>query len=124
MFQGIDHIDIVVEDTERMAAFLVSLGFKVLRRTEGGRGTIELQVPGPGDQPFIELTPSLKADGSRIPLGLRHVALRAPNLEAVVAKLQADGFAFKGGIRKVPNTGRTVANLQDPEGKPLQLAGD
>lgn len=124
MFEGIDHIDIVVEDTERMATFLIGLGFKVLRRTEGGRGSIELAVPGPGNQPFIELTPSLKADGTRIPLGLRHMALRAPNLEATVAKLKADGFAFKGGIRTVPNTGRTVANLQDPEGKVLQLAGD
>lgn len=123
MFAGIDHIDIVVDDTQKMADYLISLGFKVLRHTEGGRGSIELQFPGEGEQPFIELTPSTKADGTKIPLGLRHMALRTPNLESAFEKLKADGFSFKGEPRTVANTGRTVANLLDPEGNILQLAG-
>lgn len=121
LISGVDHIDIVVEDTERMAEFLIALGFTVIRRTAGARGSIELRFPGEGDQPFIELTPSTTPDGKTRPLGLRHLAVRAPDLEETYSVLSARGYRFNGPPRQVGDTGRTLTNLIDPEGNPLQI---
>jgi catechol 2,3-dioxygenase-like lactoylglutathione lyase family enzyme len=120
-FEGVDHIDIVVEDPERMAEFLVGLGFVILRRAPAGRGSIEIRFPGNGPQPFLELTPAKSASGKTVPLGLRHIAIRATDLEAAHEELLAKGHRFKGPIRDIDDTGRRLVNLIDPEGKPLQL---
>lgn len=121
LISGLDHIDIVVEDTERMAGFLTALGFTVIRRTAGTRGSIELRFPGEGEQPFIELTPSAAPDGRTRPLGLRHMAVRAPDLAETYRVLSAQGYRFNGPPKQVGDTGRTLTNLIDPEGKPLQI---
>lgn len=120
-FQGIDHIDIVVEDPEKMTEFLISLGFVMVRRAPASRGSIELRFPGGESQPILELTPSKSPNGKVIAPGLRHMAVRADDLEATHADLLAKGYRFSGPIREVEDTGRRIANLVDPEGKILQL---
>lgn len=117
----IDHIDIVVDDPQKMAGFLEALGFVRLRETGGGRGSVELRFPGEGDQPFVELTPSAQANGTRRPLGLRHLALRAVDLDATFAALSGQGFEVASPPRAVAETGRRLFNLRDPEGGTLQI---
>ena len=46
MFTGIDHIDLIVEDPEKMAEFLKTVGFKEIRHNVEARGSIELRFPG------------------------------------------------------------------------------
>lgn len=118
---GIDHIDIVVTDPEAMAAFFVAAGFTEHRRTDHGRGSIELRFPGPGEQPVLELTSPLDANGKSRPLGLRHMALRSTDIAATFAAFTAAGLPVKGGMRSIPETGRTLFNLSDPEGGTLQF---
>lgn len=117
----LDHIDIVVSDPQIMARYLESLGFRRIRETAGGRGSIELRFPGEGDQPFIELTPQVAADGSARPLGLRHMALRADNLDSTHASLTELGFEAESPPRLIAQTGRRLFNLRDPEGNVLQV---
>jgi catechol 2,3-dioxygenase-like lactoylglutathione lyase family enzyme len=117
----LDHIDIVVADPQVMAQYLETLGFQRIRETAGGRGSIELRFPGQGDQPFIELTPQLAADGSSRPLGLRHMALRAGDLDADYAALGSEGFETDSAPREIAQTGRRLFNLLAPEGNILQV---
>jgi len=44
----IDHIDIVVENPEKMAAFLTSIGFTFKRKTRRA-GLVRSSLPGTGD---------------------------------------------------------------------------
>ena len=121
MFSGIDHIDMAVDDPARMAEFLKQLGFVELRWTEAGGGAVELRFPGGDDQPIFEIRPTTTADGRRIPAGIRHIALRTSDAEAAYQALSAKGVTFNGPPRHVPTTGRTLANIIDPEGHPLQF---
>ncbi len=121
MFVGLDHLDIAVENPEAMADFLISLGFVELRRIASRGGTIELRFPGGEDQPFIELRPTKNPKGETIPAGLRHMALRAENLEQAYADLEAKGYQFTSPPRAVETSGRTLTSLIDPEGGRLQL---
>lgn len=119
--EGLDHIDIVVEDVAAMRDFFVSVGFAVVRETDHGGGAVELRFPGEGAQPILELTPRHQADGTVRPLGLRHMALRARDLDDALAALAAQGLHAAKPPRVVPETGRRLANLTDPAGNSLQL---
>ena len=120
-FEGIDHIDVVVEDPEKMTEFFLALGFAMVRRAPASRGSIEIRFPGGNNQPILELTPSKSPSGKVIPLGLRHIAIRAKDLEAAHKELLANGYKFSGPIRDIEDTGRRLVNLVDPEGKTLQI---
>ena len=119
--RGLDHIDIVVEDVGVMRDFLVAVGFTVLRETGHGGGAVELRFPGPGEQPVLELTPRTGPNGVARPLGLRHMALRVGDLPGAVAELQARGLRVDKPPRVIPDTGRLLTNLVDPQGNSLQL---
>lgn len=121
VFEGIDHIDIVVEDPHAMSAFLQKLGFSVIRETPAGRRSIELRFPGGSGQPFIELTPALAPDGSKRPLGLRHMALRTSNLHETFQALTAQGMKTDSRPRVIGDTGRSLFNLIDPEQNTIQI---
>lgn len=116
----IDHIDIVVQDPDKMADFLVSVGFKMLRKAEG-RGSVEVAFPGEGDQPFIELSAADTGNGKVRPLGLRHIAVRSSDIDATYKELTDRGYTFDKEPRLIPETGRMLMNLKDPEGKSLQI---
>lgn len=116
---GLDHIDLVVGNPEEMAAFMERAGLSVLRRTGDGRGSIEMTFPG--SEIVLELTPAQRPDGSRLDLGLRHLALRCADLDRAVADLTTAGLTFADPPRVVPSTGRRVANTTDPDGHVLQF---
>lgn len=118
---SIDHIDVVVDDPRKMAEFLVSVGFTPVRETEGGRGSIEIAFPGEGDQPILELTPRDQGNGKVRELGLRHIALRSSDINKTFEELNSRGYTFDKPPRLIPETGRMLTNLKDPEGKSLQI---
>jgi len=118
---GLDHIDIVVDDVPLMRGFFEAVGFVVIRQTDHGGGAVELRFPGPGDQPILELTPRAGANGATRPLGLRHMALRVADIEATLAELTGRGLRVDKPPRVIPETGRRLANLIDPAGNSLQL---
>lgn len=119
--QGLDHIDIVVEDVQVMRAFFESVGFELIRQTEHGGGAVELRFPGNGDQPILELTPVVGPNGTKRPLGLRHMALRVSDIDATVAELEEQGLRIDKPPRVIAETGRRLTNLIDPVGNSLQL---
>ena len=148
MLQGIDHINIVVDDLEKMTAFYTErLGFEVTRRATISGDWIE-KVVGLADPvahvvyletavpPRIELlkyeTPAApRPEGlglSNTP-GMRHIAFRVDHLDDVLAKLQEAGVEFFSPPQRVPDTQvryksgvrKRLVYFQDPEGNLLEL---
>lgn len=114
---GIDHIEMNVEDMEVMADFLKKAGFVETRRTAHTDGSIELRFPGGEDAPILELNQS-----ENEPKGFQHIAMRTDNIEAAYQDYLDKGFEFQRHLQPAGSSGRRVFNLKDPEGKKLQIA--
>lgn len=120
-FTAVDHIDLVVEDVGRLSAFLISLGFHEVRRTDHNGGAIELRFPGAGEQPMLELTPASAAGRDDLPLGLRHLALRCDDLDDTYGALVSEGYDLTGPPKTIAHTGRRLTNIRAPEIGVLQI---
>ena len=148
MLEAIDHVNLVVEDLERMARFYTSaLGLKETRRFRISGEWIDRTVDlngvvaqgvylDPPAGPRVELIRYETPTGSRPPRlgdsnapGLRHVAFRVRDIEQIVARLRNAGVEFFSDIQRVP-TGQVdygggvqkhIVYFRDPEGNLLEL---
>lgn len=147
MIDRIDHLNIVVEDLARMTAFYRDvLGLRVTKEVSIRGPWIEA-VTGLADAEAdviyleadaaagLELICYRKPEGER-PAGLegantrgiRHLAFRVTDLDAMFASLSAAGVRFVSNIETVPTTQAEFGNRQkrivyclDPEGNLLEL---
>jgi catechol 2,3-dioxygenase-like lactoylglutathione lyase family enzyme len=147
MIQHIDHVNLVVDDLQTMIAFYQDLlGLRLTRRATiagpwidavTGLRDVEadvafLEVPqGPG----IELIEYRRPLGSRPAdlgephtKGLRHIAFRVMDLDALAAALRAAGMALGSEIQQVPaaqvdfaHQHKRLVYCRDPEGNLLEL---
>jgi catechol 2,3-dioxygenase-like lactoylglutathione lyase family enzyme len=144
----IDHVNLVVQDLERMVAFYTEvLGLTVTKRATISGAWIGAVV-GLGDVegdvvyldfpagPRIELIrynrPALdrpaNVDRPNAP-GLRHLAFRVEDLDAAAAKLRDAGVRLFSDVQTVPDAQVTYAGgirkrlvyFADPEGNLLEL---
>ena len=115
MLTGIDHIDIAVDDLEKWTTFFEAIGFTVIKRTVHGGGSVELSFPGV-DKPFLELTSTTRPNGNTFPAGFRHIALKAPDMDAAYAELTARGVTIDRPPRRNPESHRQTMNAIDPDG--------
>ena len=116
MVQGIDHIELIVQDVEAFVAMFKQLGFRLLARTMHHGESAELQLPGEG-QPTIEIH---RVSGEENP-GVNHIAFRVDDVRAAHRELGTAGIEFDGPPELIPQTGRLIANFRDPDGWRLQL---
>ncbi|MBC6417392.1 MAG: VOC family protein [Prochloron sp. SP5CPC1] len=122
MIKGIDHLDLTVGDLEAFITFFTALGFQVVRRTKHGGEAVELQYPGK-DQPIIELHPSQLPDGSQQPLGLRHIAFKADDIDELAELVKQREIHSLGSPEFYEPTGRMLFSVLDPDGRKLQFVG-
>jgi catechol 2,3-dioxygenase-like lactoylglutathione lyase family enzyme len=148
MLGSIDHINIVVADLEKMIGFYTSLlGLKVTKRVsirgEWIDRTVGLQEAR-GDVVYLDLP-----TGPRIELiqyhnppagrpqelgrsntpGIRHIAFKVGDIDAIVSRLRAGGVNFFSPVQAVPDSQVTYAGgvrkrlvyFHDPEGNLLEL---
>ena len=148
MLDSIDHVNLVVADLDRMAAFYGSvLGLTITKRvtisgpwidrTVGLSGVtaevIYLDTPaGPRVELIRYATPPAARPGglgdSNTP-GLRHLAFRVADIDAAVAALRSAGVEFFSDVQTVPDSQVTYAGgvrkrlvyFRDPEGNLLEL---
>lgn len=148
MIESIDHVNIVVADMERVARFYENvLGFRRAKHvtisgdwvdaTVGLRGAVAeviyLELP---QGPRLELARYVSPPGHRpadIELpnmqGLRHLAFRVRDIDALAAKLRSAGVKVFSDVQRVPDAQVTYAGgvrkyllyFQDPEGNLLEL---
>ncbi|MDQ6895183.1 MAG: VOC family protein [Actinomycetota bacterium] len=136
-----DHVGITVADLDTVLGFFLQLGFEL----EGERAFIEgefldtvIGIPHsrteiamlrpPDDGTRLELSSFVRPDhetGSPAAmaneLGLRNVAFEVDDLQAVVDRLEADGYRLVGGIGEYENLWR-MAYVRGPEGIIVSLA--
>jgi catechol 2,3-dioxygenase-like lactoylglutathione lyase family enzyme len=144
----IDHINIVVEDLEKMIAFYRdALGLSLTRRVTisgqwigavVGLGDVNAEVvyldfpTGPRIELIRYNAPitgrPAGVDKPNAP-GLRHMAFKVDDIDALVARLQQAGVRFFSDVQSVPQSQVTYAGgvrkrlvyFQDPEGNLLEL---
>jgi catechol 2,3-dioxygenase-like lactoylglutathione lyase family enzyme len=144
----IDHVNIVAGDLERMVAFYRDvLGLRETKRVtisgEWVAATVGLRDVHAdvvyldlSSGPRIELIrynrpPMNRPAGVELPNapGLRHIAFRVDDIDALVARLAAAGVKFFSAVQRVPDTQVTYAGgvrkriiyFHDPEQNLLEL---
>lgn len=150
MLKAIDHVNIVVRDLEPMLAFYQkALGLTItqdvvisgdwIAQVVGLQNVkarvIYLEV-GEGAGPRIELieyeSPTrVEPEFSDRPhaLGIRHMAFKVDDIDAVVTRLQNRGVTFNSQVMQVPDSQVSYAHsvrkrllyFHDPEGNILEL---
>jgi catechol 2,3-dioxygenase-like lactoylglutathione lyase family enzyme len=149
MLEAIDHINLVVRDSERMTRFYTeALGLKITKQvtisgswiddTVGLRGVVGevVYLDFPGGGPRIELIRYVNPTGSIAPgqelpntPGIRHLAFRVAEIDTARHRLAAAGIRFLSEIQTVPDTQVTYAGnvrkrlvyFHDPEGNLLEI---
>jgi catechol 2,3-dioxygenase-like lactoylglutathione lyase family enzyme len=135
-----DHVGITVADLDVVSAFFVELGFEVEGRTflEGEFLDTVIGIPDsrtemvmlrpPDDGTRLELTRFIRPDhepGSPAAmaneLGLSNVSFEVGDLQAILDRLAADGYAVIGGVGEYEHVWR-MASVRGPEGIIVNLA--
>lgn len=125
----IHHVAIIVSDYVRSKDFYVNkLGFSIVRenyRPERNDWKLDLRLGDRDDPEGIELeifgvsNPPVRVSYPEA-CGLRHLAFRVDDVEAMVKELEATGIACEP-IRYDAYTGKKMTFFADPDGLPLEL---
>ena len=137
-----DHLGVVVDDLETVAAFFTGLGFTRedlgeasgtwVDRIVGLEDTVEklVLISAPDGTGHIELTkftsPTSEGVPSHLPsnaFGLRHVAYRVADVKATVAAARELGYDLVGEVADFQDLFR-LAYVRGPEGLILELTED
>lgn len=135
-----DHVGVTVADLDKVSAFFIELRFEVEGRTflEGEFLDTVIGIPNsrtemvllrpPDDGTRLELTRFIRPDHqSASPavmatqLGLNNVSFEVNDLQAILDRLAADGYAAIGGVGEYENVWRMVS-VRGPEGIIVNLA--
>jgi len=148
MLEGIDHVNLVVADLERMADFYtrlldmkitkrVTISGEWIDRTVNLKGvTADVIYLDPPSGPRVELLRyrSPAADrpaslGESNTPGLRHLAFRVRDIESIADRLGQAGVRFFSQVQRVPveqvsyggDVQKYLVYFHDPEGNLLEL---
>ncbi len=136
----LDHVGITVADLDTVSAFFVELGLEIegrmflegefldtvigipdsrtemvmLRPPDGGAGLELARFIRPNHEPG---SPAAMATE----LGLRSVAFEVDDLQAIIERLEKDGYGLVGGIGEYERVWR-MASVRGPEGIIVSLA--
>jgi catechol 2,3-dioxygenase-like lactoylglutathione lyase family enzyme len=135
-----DHVGITVADLDAASAFFVGLGLEVEGRTflEGEFLDTVIGMPdsrteivmlrAPDGGAALELASFIRPNhepGSLAAmaneLGLRSVAFEVDDLQAIIQRLEEDGYGLVGGIGEYEQVWR-MASVRGPEGIIVSLA--
>jgi catechol 2,3-dioxygenase-like lactoylglutathione lyase family enzyme len=148
MLESIDHVNLVVQDLDRMAQFYremlnmritkqVTISGPWIDRTVGLEGVVaDVIYLDPPAGPRVELIRYRKPTAERpehqgrsnTP-GLRHMAFRVKDIEQIAERLKQSGVKFFSEIHRVPtdqvsyggDVQKHLVYFHDPEGNLLEL---
>lgn len=120
---GLHHIAIICAEKESALRFYADgLGFEVTRchvRPEHHDEIVLMRGHGIVLELFIDATHPPRVTGPEA-YGLRHIALRVDDVEAVAAHMRACGFSPES-IRRDTFDGKKMTFVKDADGLPVEL---
>jgi len=124
LLPAIHHVALICSDYPRSKAFYSeTLGFRIIRevyRAERGSWKLDLEV-SPGVSLELFSFPSPPPRPSRPEAqGLRHLAFAVPDIDGVIATLEARGVTCEP-VRVDEFTGRRFTFFADPDDLPIEL---
>ena len=122
MVRGIDNIGICASDLARSAAFYEKLGFSEAYRNDRG---VMMSSEGVHLFLFVTRKPNPPSVGRELglfrnPPGIDHISFTVTDIDALYAKLSADGVQFAGEPED-QSWGARMVGLMDPDGNNLYL---
>lgn len=111
-----------VLDLDRSIEFYKKLGFEEIRRMPIGDEAINVFMGLPGDGARLELTYNIgREEPYEIGTGYGHIAITAPDLDATLAALAADGIEPERPPYRVREGGSRICFVRDPDGYRIEI---
>jgi lactoylglutathione lyase len=112
-----------ITDIDRSVAFYEALGFEEVGRVpiRDEAVNVFMNIPGDGDSPRLELTHNFGVDEYDIGTGYGHIAITAPDLDATLEKLGAQGIEPEKPPYTVREGGSRLCFVRDPDGYRIEL---
>lgn len=124
MLSSLHHAAIICSDYARSRAFYTEvLGLKVLAenfRAERDSWKLDLGLPDGGQIELFSFPDPPVRPTAPEAQGLRHLAFSVADIDAAVARLEADGVAVEP-VRVDEFTGQRFTFFRDPDDLPLEL---
>lgn len=121
---GLLHTCYRITDIDRSVAFYEALGFAEMRRAPIRDEAINvfMGLPEDGAEPKLELTYNIGRDEPyEIGTGYGHIAITAPDLDATLARLAAQGIEPERAPYTVRDGGSRLCFVRDPDGYRIEL---
>jgi lactoylglutathione lyase len=112
-----------ITDIDRSIAFYNALGFEEVGRIPIGDEAINvfMNQPGDGDMPRLELTYNLGVDSYEIGSGYGHIAITAPDLDGMLARLAEFDIQPEKPPYSVREGGSRLCFVKDPDGYRIEI---
>ena len=110
-------------DVDRSVAFYEALGFEERRRAPIREEAINvfMSMPDDGPEPRLELTYNFGVDAYEIGSGYGHIAIAAPDLDATLERLKAQGIEPERPPYTIREGGNRLCFVRDPDGYRIEL---
>jgi len=105
-----------ITDPERSVAFYEALGFEKRRELPIRDEAVNIFMGLPGDGDRLELTHNFGVDSYELGTGYGHIALTVDDLDAMLARLAAQGIEPEREPYRVREGGSRLCFVQDPDG--------
>jgi len=112
-----------ITDVDRSVAFYEALGFEERRRAPIREEAINvfMSMPDDGPEPRLELTYNFGVDAYEIGSGYGHIAIAAPDLDATLERLKAQGIEPERPPYTIREGGNRLCFVRDPDGYRIEL---
>ncbi|HEY9100498.1 VOC family protein [Chitinimonas sp.] len=124
MIAGFHHVAIIVADLAAARHFYLDvLGGQELAahyRTTRDSWKVDVRLPDGGQLELFTFPAAPPRPSRPEALGLRHLAFRVTDLDAVLRRLEAHGVAHEG-VRVDEYTGARFTFCADPDGLPIEF---
>ena len=112
-----------ITDIDRSVAFYQALGFEERRRVPIREEAINvfMSMPDDGTEPRLELTYNFGVDSYEIGSGYGHIAIAAPDLDATLERLKAQGIEPERPPYTIREGGNRLCFVRDPDGYRIEL---
>ena len=110
-----------IGDIDRSVAFYNALGLEEIGRMPIRDEAINVFMGFPGDGARLELTHNFGVDSYEMGTGYNHIAIAAPDLDATLAKLAAQGIEPEKPPYTVREGGSRLCFVRDPDGYRVEL---